>query len=137
MPFRVPIRRVLASLVALGFIMSACGTTPEQQVEITDAELALVVSSWPNMTGLGQTDPEVWRPRLQRSCADGVWDHAVAERLASDFIAQDLGLSLRADGSIPDVSVGAQALWLMARNACGELFPPEAIEQGPPSGLGG
>ncbi len=134
-PLRLPLMRIGAVLVAVGFILSACGDSSGARIEITDDELAIQIPNWPNQIGLGQTDVQVWRHRLQRSCAEGVWDHDVAERLAAEFIEEDLPLSLRGDDSVPDVVIGAQALWLMARNACGELFPPEAIEQGPP-GIG-
>ena len=121
-----------AMVVTLGLIMSACGGSSGAQIEITDEELAIQVPNWPNFLGLGQIDHQVWRQRLQRSCAEGVWDYGVAERLAAEFIEEDLPLTWRDDGSVPEVEDGAQALWLMARNSCGELFPPEALEQGPP-----
>jgi len=112
--------------------MAACGGSPGSEIEITDEELAIQVPNWPNQVGLGQTDHDVWRERLQRACAEGVWDHEAAEGLAMEFIEEDMPLSLRGDASVPDTADGAMALWLMARNACGELFPAEALEQGPP-----
>jgi len=36
------------------------------------------------------------------------------------------------DAEPPEVSAGAQALWLTAVNYCPDDFPPEAIEEGPP-----
>jgi len=150
-------------LVALLILVAACGTpqstsdstastvttSPESgtpastggnpsgsQIEITDDELAIQIPNWPNFIGLGQIDPDVWRQRLQRSCAEGVWDHEVAERLAAEFIQEDLPLSVRGDDSVPETVAGAQALWLMARNSCGELVPPGTIEKGPPGRSG-
>ncbi len=121
-----------ATVLTVGLVLSACGGAPGADIDITDDELAIQVPNWPNQVGLGQTDHEVWRARLQRACAEGVWDFAVAERLAAEFIEEDLPLSVRGDSSVPDVLHGSQALWLMARNACGELFPQEALDKGPP-----
>lgn len=128
-------RRVLSVGLIVGLlVVSGCGGADDgAEIQITDDELSTSTAHWPNLTGLMQTDPDVWRPRLQRACSQGAWDSAVAERLAAEFIEDDLPLSVRDDGSMPEVAEGALAVWLMARNTCGELFPAEAIEQGPPT----
>lgn len=92
-----------------------------------------VIPNWPNLAGLGQVDPDVWAERLDRACAEGVWEDDVAWRLADEFIAEDLPYSVRADGTIPETGEAAQALWLMAVNYCRADFPAGEIADGAPT----
>ena len=119
-------------------LVAGCGEGTEPTsliIEISDEQLTLQTTTWVNQLGLAQTDPDVWRQRLERACTEGVWDDEVVTRLAEEFIDEDLGVSVR-DESLgsPPVGEGARALWSMAVNVCGDAFPEGEIENGPPSG---
>ena len=92
-----------------------------------------VLLDWVNQTGLGQVDPIVWTRRLDRACAEGVWQDDVARRLANEFIAEDLPLTLRDEGAVPNIDEAAQALWIMAVNYCRADFPAGDIAEGAPT----
>ena len=92
-----------------------------------------VLLSWVNQTGLGQVDPIVWTRRLDRACAEGVWHDDIARQLANEFIAEDLPLTLRDDGAVPNSGEAAQALWIMAVNYCRADFPAGEIADGAPT----
>ncbi len=92
-----------------------------------------VLLNWVNQTGLGQVDPDVWTRRLDRACAEGVWEDDVARRLAAEFITEDLPYSMRDDGTTPPIGEAAQALWLMAVNYCRADFPAGEIADGTPT----
>lgn len=127
--------RLLALLALLaGACNSASTVTAADPTEATapPAVLAGAAATWLNDLGLNQTEPDVWRPRLKRACEEGVWDPAVAEQLAAEFIASDLSLSVRGAGGAPSAAEGARSLWLMAVQVCPDSFPTEAIEGGPP-----
>jgi hypothetical protein len=63
----------------------------------------------------------------------GVWDAPVALSLAEEFIAEDMAVSIRGEGTgEPSVDDGAAALWIMAVNVCRDAFPEGEIETGPP-----
>ncbi len=91
-----------------------------------------VAPTWVNQTGLGQLDPAVWAERLDRACAEGVWDDDVAYRLADEFIAEDLPLSIQDGAAAPPTGKAAQALWLMAVDYCRADFPAGEIDDGMP-----
>lgn len=102
-------------------------------VEIDESQIAKAISTWVNQLGLNQTDVSTWTTRFRRACSLGVWEPDVASELAEDFIAEDLTLSVRSrELDQPSVSDGAQALWTMSVQVCGDAFPPGAIEAGPP-----
>lgn len=120
--------RVLADTT--GHFISETGPSG---LEISDDQLIPQIATWVNQLGLVQTDTVVWRQRLQRACIEGVWDDEIATRLAEEFIAEDLPLSVRSeDLGPPLVGDAAQALWTMAVNVCRNSFPEGEIEQGPP-----
>ncbi len=102
------------------------------EIDSSDEELIAQASTCVNSLGLAQTDPGVWRERLERACAEGVWERDVATRLAEEFIAEDLAVSVQGEGlGPPSVDGGAQALWIMAVNVCRDVFPDGEIEDGP------
>lgn len=127
------------SLLILGLMMvtAGCGDSSGSEpskIEIADEQLIPQISTWVNNLGLAQTDPVVWRQRLERACTEGVWEREVARRLAQEFINEDQVVSVRAEGlDPPSVEDGAQSLWIMAVNVCRDLFPNGEIEDGPPS----
>ncbi len=99
-----------------------------------DEEFEQHALTWVNTLGLAQTDAGVWRGRLATACVEGVWEPEVARRLAAEYIAEDLAVSIRAEGTgAPDVHDAAQALWIMAIQVCRDSFPPGAS----PPGAGG
>jgi hypothetical protein len=125
-------------LVAIGFAVVAggCGgNAADDPVGITSSDEQLIQQSgtWVNSLGLAQTDPGTWRTRLERACSEGVWDREVAMELATQFIEEDVAVSVRAEGlGMPSVEDGARALWTMAVNVCRDAFPVGAVEDGPP-----
>lgn len=132
--------RVFVLFVALSALMSSgCGdSSPLPLAEVSDDEILLNASNWPNTVGISADDADLWRERLNRACTDGVWDHDVASVFGEEFMTEDenAGLSIGSAGSEePTVEHAAQALWLTAVNVCRDQFPPESIDKGPP-GLG-
>jgi hypothetical protein len=90
------------------------------------------IEDWTNNLGLQQTDEALWADRLTQACDEGIWELAVAERLAAQFIAEDMELAVIAEGSPePDVREGAEALWRMSVQYCRDAFPEGAIAAGP------
>ena len=86
------------------------------------------IATWVNQTGIPQMDRELWTARLDRACAEGVWNDEVAYRLAAEFVVADVG-----DGVAPAAGEAAPALWLMAVNYCRDQFPAGEVEDGPPA----
>ena len=122
-------------------LLTGCGqgselTTPV--INVSDEHLYTQSLTWVNQLGLAQTDPDVWRKRMERACTEGVWDDDIAAGLAQEFIDEDLTVSVR-DESLgpPTVGKGAEALWSIAVNVCCDVFQEGEIEKGPPSGQPG
>ena len=123
-------------LFVLPLLVAGCGDSIGSEspaIEMSDEQLVPQIGTWVNQLGLAQTDPVVWRQRLERACNEGVWEPEVARRLAEEFIEEDLVMSVRDEGSgLPPVEAGAQSLWIMAVNVCRDAFPEGEIEDGPP-----
>lgn len=129
--------QVVSLLFGLVILVAGCGGTSESDLvtlQISDEQLNSQVDTWVNQLGLAQTDPDLWRERLERACTEGVWHSDIAMQLAEEFIEEDLAASVRGEGlDPPTVESGAQALWLMGVNVCRDAFPDGEIENGPPS----
>ena len=126
-------RRMTFLIFGLVFLAAGCdnGGIDTPGSEISDEQLIPQINTWLNQLGLAQTNPDVWRERLERACTEGVWTDEVATQLAQEFIDEDLAVSVRAEGlGPPSVESGAQALWLMAMNVCRDAFPDGEIEKG-------
>ncbi len=111
----------------------------DRGIELTEEEIRQV-PIWVNQLGLAQFHPVVWRDRFDRVCGEGVWNPDVAVRLSAQFINTDLdaGASVRVgNAGAPLTEDGALALWAMAANTCPSRFPTGAIDQGPPTFVGG
>lgn len=83
----------------------------------TDQQLSDAAITWVNQIGLNQSDPDVWRSRLDRICDIGpttVDADTAMSRLAGEFIAEDAGLSVRADGELPTSAEAVDSLWTIA-----------------------
>lgn len=131
---------ILLTAIVVTALAPACAQTEVrtefvalQPIGATQEEVSTQAATWVNSLGLVQLDPDIWRIRLNRACGEGVWEEDVALELATEFIAEDLLLSHRSpDMGDPTLLEGTQALWIMARQVCGDRFPEGTIEAGPP-----
>ncbi|KAA3636544.1 MAG: hypothetical protein DWP92_09325 [Armatimonadetes bacterium] len=105
--------------------LSACATAFNMRAEANPAH---AVSTWQNLLGLGQADPQVWNERLIGLC-DSKADNLLA--LAEQFLAEDASTSVRADGGIPDTEATAEVLDRIRLMMCPENVSPN---DGPTSG---
>jgi len=103
-------------------------------INVSDPDIFNAIGTWINQLGLSETDPDIWRLRLQRACSSGVWNNDVGLALAAEFIAADLDKSVRPpEAGEPTAKEGANSLWIVAAQVCPGEFPPGALAAGPPS----
>ena len=117
---------IVATVTALALITS-CGSS------LTDRQLDSAIGTWSNQLGLLQESPAVWERRIDEACTKGVWRKNVVVELATRYVDEDAGLSIgSADTDPVSIERAADALWIITIQVCRELFPPDAIDQGPP-----
>ena len=107
--------RIAAVVVAVALTGTACSSGSEW----TDREVQDAASIWVNQLGLNETDPGVWTGRLDRICEIGYAPGQAMRdmtELAGEFVAEDAGVNIRADGSLPTAEEAVESLWIIAQS---------------------
>ncbi len=147
------------ALVVLVVVVAACtGTSappdtvsPEAIAARSRADLAELrtvpeplrgsIQTWLNGVGLAQLDADIWRGRLDRTCAEEFWIHTAAlHALGDEFVAADQAFvaadpvlaAMHAELPQIDMRSAYVSLWTMALNHCRDLVPLEVVRAGPP-----
>jgi hypothetical protein len=107
--------RIAAVVMAVAVMAAACSPGSEW----TDRELQDAASTWMNLTGLNETDPDVWSGRLDRICEIGYAPGQAMQdmtQLAGEFITEDADVNIRADGSLPTAEEAVEPLLIIAQS---------------------
>jgi hypothetical protein len=107
---------LMASLAGCGEDATSASTETGVRADI-NPDFELVV--WVSTVGLAQLDPDVWSVRFEEICTSRTESSGTElEALASRYIAEDAGLSVRSSGDLPTVSEGVESLLLIAGSVC-------------------